>query len=168
MDITLTFVDEIPDRPALAALLEAYGREMMPRLAAIGGPKVDPAHLSSVIDRPEELLPPRHRLVLAHDADGSLVGCASLRRIRDDAAEMKRMFVVPRARGTGLGRRLFEVRIEEARAMDLKWLYADTIKGNRPMLGMYEKFGFDYIDRYPENANPAVFEPFLVYLACKL
>lgn len=168
MDITLAFVDRIDDRTALAALLQAYGREMMPQLAAMGGPHVDPAHLSSVIDTPDELLPPRHRLLLAHDADGTLVGCASLRRIRDDAAEMKRMYVVPAARGTGLGRRLFEARIAEARAMGLAWLYADTIRGNRAMLGMYEKYGFKYIDRYPENANPAEFEPFLVYLACKL
>ena len=45
--------------------------------------------LLSMFDTPEELLPPRHRLLLAHTFEGTLVGCGSLRRIRDDAAEMK-------------------------------------------------------------------------------
>lgn len=81
---------------------------------------------------------------------------------------MKRMFVAPAARGTGLGRALFEARITEARAMGLAYLYADTFQGNRPMLNLYEKAGFSYIDRYPENANPVEFAPHLVFLRLTL
>ena len=47
-------------------------------------------------------------------------------------------------------------------------IYVDTAKGNRPMLSMYERFGFKYIERYPENANPAEYAPYLVYLAYDL
>jgi hypothetical protein len=36
------------------------------------------------------------------------------------------------------------------------------------MLSMYERFGFRYIQRYPENANPIEFEPYLVYLEYSL
>ena len=74
------------------------------------------------------------------------------------------MYVRPKARGLGLGRLLFEYRVEEARRMGCDTLYADTVKGNAPMLSMYEKFGFSYIPRYPENANGPELEPFLVYL----
>lgn len=168
MSITLKFVDRIDDPQGLRDLFLAYATDILPLLAAVGGPVVDPEIIASVIDTPAELLPPRHRLLLATDADAQLVGCGSLRRIREDAAEMKRMYVRPEARGTGLGRRLFEGRIAEARRMGLKWLFADTVKGNRPMLGMYEKLGFSYIDRYPENANPEEFARYLVYLSLRL
>jgi hypothetical protein len=40
------------------------------------------------------------------------------------------------------------------------------VKGNTAMLSMYEKFGFAYIRRYPENANVPELEPWLVYLEC--
>ena len=70
----------------------------------------------------------------------------------------------PQARGLGLGRRLFEHRVDEARKMGCRTLYADTVKGNTAMLAIYEKFGFSYIPRYPENANGPELEPFLVYL----
>ena len=84
--------------------------------------------------------------------------------IRPDAAEFKRIYVRPKGRGLGLGRLLFEHRVAEARQMGCRTIYADTIKCNRAMLSMYEKFGFSYIPRYSENANGPELEPFLVYL----
>ena len=77
---------------------------------------------------------------------------------------MKCVFARPEEQGLGLGKRLFEMRIEEARKMGCRTIYADTAKGNRPMLSIYERFGFNSIPHYPENANPPEFEPCLVYL----
>jgi GNAT superfamily N-acetyltransferase len=93
-----------------------------------------------------------------------LIGCGVIRKIRPDAAELKRMYVRPDAQGLGLGRQLFEMRISEARDMGCTVLYADTVKGNTAMLTMYEKYGFKYIPRYAENANPAELAPYLVFL----
>ena len=141
----------------------------MTRFEALGGPKLDAGDMADdTLNDLGTLLPPRHRLLLVYDVSNTLLGCGSLNRIRDDADEMKRMFVRDAARGTGLGRALFEDIIAKARRMDLKWLYADTIKGNRAMLAMYENHGFDYIDRYPENANLEKFAPYLVFLRLKL
>ncbi|MEM1430250.1 MAG: GNAT family N-acetyltransferase, partial [Pseudomonadota bacterium] len=56
------------------------------------------------------------------------------------------------------------LRIEEAERMGCTTLYADTVKGNRAMLSMYERMGFSYIPRYPENANPPEWSDVLVYL----
>lgn len=165
MTYTLRFVEEIPDEAAYRALLHSYFAGILPIFEAVSGLKVDPGDMvDKTLADPSELLPPRHRLLLAYDQNGTLIGCGSLRRIRDDAGEMKRMFVTPDARGTGLGRALFEERIAEAKRMGLKWIYADTVKGNRAMLNLYEKTGFDYVDRYPENANPEDFAPHLVFL----
>ena len=112
----------------------------------------------------DDSAPPKGRILLATTDSGELLGCGFIRQIRPDAAEFKRMYVRPKARGLGLGRLLFEYRVEEARRMSCRTLYADTIKGNTTMLSMYEKFGFSYILRYPENANGPELEPFLVYL----
>lgn len=165
MNIDATFVSDVADLPEFEELLLDYYRDVLQIAEAAGLPKLSPDDLvTASIDHLDEMLPPKGRLVLARGADGQLLGCGTLRRIRPDAVEMKRIFVRPEARGQKLGQRLFDMRIHEARAMGCRTIFADTAKGNRPMLSMYERFGFRYVPRYPENANPADFEPYLVYL----
>ena len=169
MTIEVSFVPEVTNLSEFEALLLEYYSDVLQIAEAAGVPKLAPEDLvQSSVDHLDEMLPPNGRLALARGADGRLLGCGTLRRIRHDAVEMKRMFVRSEARGKGLGQRLFEMRIEEARKMGCRAVYADTAKGNRPMLSMYERFGFQYIPRYPENANPMEFEPYLVYLEYSL
>jgi GNAT superfamily N-acetyltransferase len=165
MSTEVAFANEIKDLPEFRNLLADYFKVVLKSFEAAGGPVLSPEEMAdSTIDHIDEMLPPDGRLVLARSHDGRLVGCGALRRIRPDAVEMKRMFVRPEAQGLGIGRRLFEMRIEEARRMGCRAIYADTVKGNRPMLAIYERFGFKYIPRYPENANQPEFETYLVYL----
>ena len=165
MDIRLEFVTSPPDLPAFETLMRAYFEIITMMLTDAGGPTYSPEKLAAdTVAHLGDLAPPEGRLLLATRDDGALMGCGAIRRIRPDAAEFKRMFVRPEAQGLGLGRRLFEMRIAEARSMGCTKLYADTVKGNAAMLSMYEKFGFSYVPRYPENANIPELEPWLVYL----
>jgi GNAT superfamily N-acetyltransferase len=169
MTIEISFVSEVTNLSEFEDLLLEYYSDVLHIAEAAGLPKLAPEDLvQSSVSNLDEMLPPNGRLALVRGADGRLLGCGTLRRIRPDAVEMKRMFVRPEARGKGLGQRLFEMRIKEARKMGCRAVYADTAKGNRSMLSMYERFGFRYIQRYPENANPIEFEPYLVYLEYSL
>lgn len=168
MSIKISFVPQVTDYAEFEALLLEYYTDVLQIAEAAGLPKLVPAEMvQSSMEHLEDMLPPNGRLVLARNAEGDLVGCGTLRRIRPDAVEMKRMYVRPEARGKGVGQRLFQMRMDEAQKMGCRIVYADTAKGNRPMLSMYERGGFRYIERYPENANPVEFEPYLVYLAYK-
>lgn len=165
MPAEFLFVSEVKDLPSFRDLLIEYYKIILKTFEVAGGPVLVPEEMAdNSIEHLDEMLPPEGRLVLAYGEDEKLLGCGALRRIRPDAVEMKRMFVRPEAQGQGLGKRLFEMRIEEARKMGCSAIYADTAKGNRSMLAMYEKFGFHYIQRYRENANPPEFEPYLVFL----
>lgn len=145
--------------------MEEYYAIMLDKLAGAGGPVLSSADLAKdTMAHIEDLLPPQGRTLLATAEDGRLMGCGVIRKIRPDAAELKRMYVRPEARGTGLGRTLFDMRMTEARKMGCTRIYADTVLGNREMLRMYEKMGFSYIPRYPENANDEEMAPFLVFL----
>jgi GNAT superfamily N-acetyltransferase len=163
MDIKFEFVPKIPDPLAFENLMLEYYQVMVGKLVEAGGPAYPADDLvADTMAHLDDLLPPLGRTLLATNADGTILGCGVIRKIRPNAVELKRMYVRPAAQG--LGRKLFEMRISEARSMGSKTIYADTVKGNTAMLSMYEKFGFSYIPRYPENANGPDLEPFLVYL----
>ena len=164
MQITLSAQASFPRRDTLAPLMRDYYALMQAKLTGAGGPDFGHGDLvDGIWADMEPYLPPQGQILLAH-ADGRLVGCGFLRRIRPDAVEMKRLYVLPDCQGQGLGRRLIEARIDAARAMGLNDLYADAVTGNDDMLRLYERFGFRRIDRYPENANPPQRDPWLVYL----
>lgn len=155
----------IPDPPALRALLIEYFEDILPKVVAAGGPELDPEGLvDPFMADAHTYRAPEGCIVLAHDAEGRLVGCGTMKKFRPDAAEMKRLYVRPEARGTGLGKEIFALREAEARRLGVTTLYADTVRGNTDMLRIYEKQGFRYIPRYEGNANPAEYEPLLVYL----
>ena len=165
MEPKLEFVSALPDPAAFEVMIREYWHHMTGLLLGAGGPRENADDITAdTMLHIGDMAPPKGRILLATSDEGDLLGCGFIRVIRPDAVEFKRMYVRPSARGMGLGRLLFEHRVEEARRMGCKTLYADTIKGNRAMLSMYEKFGFTYIPRYPENANGPELEPFLVYL----
>ena len=55
--------------------------------------------------------------LVARDAAGRALGCGGLRRLDAETAELKRMYVVPGARGRGLGGRIVAALEAEARRL---------------------------------------------------
>ena len=164
MVATVSFVSSLPVAPAFQVMMREFYQIMTDKLVDAGGPFVSPEQLAEdTIAHIQDVLPPNRRTLLAYGSDGLLLGCGVIKKIRPDAAELKRVYVRPAARGTGLGRRILEMQIAEVRRMGCRSLYADTVKANTSMLIMFEKLGFSTIPRYPENANGAKLEPFMVY-----
>lgn len=95
---------------------------------------------------------------------GEPVGCGAVRRIDGDTAELKRMFVVPAARGQGVGRALLEALEAEARRLEVAWVVLETGERQGAALALYEGAGFVRIPRYGEYAT----SPLSVCLGKKL
>ena len=100
---------------------------------------------------PGDYAPPNGRLLLATD-EAALAGCIALRKLTLDICEMKRLFVRPTHRGTGLGRTLVESLIFEARQLGYKKMRLDTLPGRMDKaIALYRSFGFIEIGPYCEN-----------------
>lgn len=62
-----------------------------------------------------------------------------------DTCELVKMYLLPKARGIGLGRKLIEKSLEFARNAGFKKVYLETMPELSHALKAYQKLGFEYI-----------------------
>ncbi len=84
---------------------------------------------------------------------GEPIACGGIARYDDATAEIRRMYVVPDARGRGLGRRLLTALEDEARALGYSLVRLETGKLQTEAIGLYTSAGFGPIPRYGPFAN---------------
>jgi ribosomal protein S18 acetylase RimI-like enzyme len=102
-----------------------------------------------VVGLPGRYAPPSGELFLAFDRTDAPIGCAALRGLEGDGrCEMKRLFLLPEARGLGVGRALAEEVVRSARALGYRELLLDTMPSMQAAIGIYEKLGFERIAAY--------------------
>jgi putative acetyltransferase len=88
--------------------------------------------------------------------DGAPVGCGAVRRLDDETAELKRMYVVTPERGRGLGRRLVSALEAEAQALGARRLVLETGTRQTAALALYRATGFREIPLFGEYlSSPA-------------
>jgi putative acetyltransferase len=85
--------------------------------------------------------PPQGRLLLALGGSAA-AGCVALRPREAGICEMKRLFVSPAFRGRGLGKRLVEGIVAEARAIGYRKMRLDTLPSMAAAIRLYETLGF--------------------------
>jgi putative acetyltransferase len=108
----------------------------------------DHEHKVNPLD-PAEFLPPKGVFLIVR-VEGWPAGCGGLRRIADDTAEIKRMYVEPGARCRGLGRKILEELESAARGLGYRKVRLETGVRQPEAIQLYETAGYQRIPPYGE------------------
>ena len=80
------------------------------------------------------------------------VGCVALIPMSDGAYELSKMAVSPHLRGRGIGRRLLQYAIVQARSLGAKSLFLGSNRRLKDAVHLYESVGFRHVK--PETLPP--------------
>jgi ribosomal protein S18 acetylase RimI-like enzyme len=88
-----------------------------------------------------------------------VAGCIALRplRTREQAGEIKRLYVRPEFRGSGAALALLVTLEQYAEASGYEWLYLDSKDDLKPALRFYDRHGYEACERYNRNQQATVF-----------
>jgi GNAT superfamily N-acetyltransferase len=143
-DSDVTFERADAAQPPASELLEAMVSELEPLYGRIDVPQAPSA-------TPADFAPPGGSFLIGYE-DGEPVCVGGIKRLPDGACEIKRMYVVPQARGRGLARELLEALEGEARSLGYELARLDTGPRQPHAERMYRAAGYAEIGNF--NANP--------------
>ena len=147
-DKTIEVIRADPREAKIKKLIESLDAYMLELYPSESTHRVDTTILAS-----------RNARFFSALCDGMLVGCGGI-LIEHDYAEVKRIFVSPKARGLGVGRKLMERLEVESRQLGFKLLRLETGIYQPEALALFKAMGF--IPRlsfgdYPNNDPNSIF-----------
>lgn len=149
----LTIAQESPNQPDIIALLDAsdqYHAALYPS---------ESNHLVGI----DSLMTPESRFLVARSRDGQALGCGALLLSEDTGivtAELKRMWVDPATRGSGLGGRLLDALQSAAIQEGASVLRLETGINQPEAIGLYRASGF--LERGPFGSYVA--DPLSIFM----
>jgi GNAT superfamily N-acetyltransferase len=138
-----------PHRPEAREALTRYLAEIVDRVRGI---TVDVSQADDV----DEYIEPGGRFLLVYRGD-AVIGCGAVRSLAPEVGELKRMWIRPDVRGTGVGSRLLSALVAQSRALGHTTLVLDTNAALTEALALYRKHGFEPVERYNDNPDATHF-----------
>jgi GNAT superfamily N-acetyltransferase len=136
-------VEAVPfDHPDAVALRTAQRAELTERY---GTPDSEPGPAPTAADTTVFLL--------ARDTAGRAIGCGALRALGDGAGEVKRMYVVPSRRRSGVARAVLAALEEEAARRGWTLLKLETGTEQPDAMAFYERHGYRRIPNFGHYAD---------------
>lgn len=150
------------DEDAVAGLITAYltwAHDILRRDYGVDEPPVDVADVRATVSG---LRRPGAATFLV-ERDGRAVGVGAVRGLGTDAAEIKRMYVDPDARGDHLGARILDRLIDTAREAGASVVRLDTCEFMTDAQRLYRSRGFVERDPYEGTEIPERLRTFWLF-----
>jgi len=117
-------------------------------LAEFGANHPGTVYFDDATDHLFELFEKEHSAYFVAVVDGKIVGGGGVyptNGLPANTCELVKMYLLPEARGIGLGRSIIEKCLDSARQFGFTRIYLETMPELHQALRIYEKFGFSYL-----------------------
>lgn len=129
------------DNPYLAVIVRNT-------LAEFGAAKPGTVFFDPTTDALFELFQTPKSAYFVAESEGKILGGGGIfptDGLPEGTCELVKMYLLPEARGIGLGRNLIEKCLEQAKAEGFQQVYLETLDELHLALKIYAKFGFEYL-----------------------
>lgn len=129
------------DNAPLATIIRAV-------LAEFGANHPGTVYYDPTTDALYELFRQSGSIYFVAEQEGKLLGGAGIfpsEGLPEGTCELVKMYLLPEARGLGLGRQMIQKAIDWAREAGYDQVYLESMPELRKALSVYEKFGFHYL-----------------------
>lgn len=134
-----------PIRPSDNKELAAIVRDT---LSEFGAAKPGTVFFDPTTDALFELFRTPKSVYYVAEKEGKILGGGGIfptEGLPEETCELVKMYLLPEARGIGLGRALIEKCLETAREFGFKQIYLETLDELHLALKIYARFGFEYL-----------------------
>ena len=142
MDKTITIRDiRQSDNPFLSKIVKGT-------LAEFGANHPNTVYYDPTTDALYELFQKKGATYFVAEINNEIVGGSGIYPTEDlpnDTCELVKMYLLPHARGLGLGRTLIEKSLAFAKEAGYKNVYLESMPELKKALEVYAKFGFEYL-----------------------
>lgn len=139
----------VSDNTSIAAIIRDT-------LAEFGANHPNTVYYDPTTDHLYELFQKERSVYNIAEMEGKIVGGAGIfptDGLPDGTCELVKMYLLPEARGAGIGRQLINLCIEQAQQHGYHNIYLETMPELKQALNVYAKFGFEYLNEPMGNSG---------------
>ena len=132
----------IEDNPLNAAIIRSC-------LTEFGANKPGTVYYDKTTDHLFELFQENGAAYFIAEQEGNIVGGGGIfpsPGLPAGTCELVKMYLLPLARGTGIGATLMNKCMSKAKELGFVSMYIETLPELKKAISVYEKFGFNYLD----------------------
>ena len=130
------------DNPLIATIIRSC-------LTEFGANKPGTVYYDKTTDHLFELFQENGAAYFIAEQEGNIVGGGGIfpsPGLPADTCELVKMYLLPLARGTGIGATLMNKCMSKAKELGFVSMYIETLPELKKAISVYEKFGFNYLD----------------------
>lgn len=131
------------DNPRVARII----RDVMTEYGAVGcGYSIEDPEVDNMF----EAYPARDSAFFVLECNGQVLGCAGVGPLAGadpGICELRKMYLLPEARGTGIGTQLLKLCLEAAGELGYQKCYLETLEHMTHARHLYRKYGFKSVDQ---------------------
>lgn len=133
----------IEDNPLIATIIRSC-------LTEFGANKPGTVYYDKTTDHLFELFQEKGAAYFIAEQEGNVLGGGGIfpsPGLPSGTCELVKMYLLPLARGTGIGAALMNKCMDMAKEMGFDAVYIETLPELKKAISVYEKFGFNYLDK---------------------